>query len=823
MIRWSSAIWLTIRSSPVFASSCFRDFCDGRKRPATCVRTLDEIDRTVKFSTDLDAHDRALAVENLKEFLPEEIFDIHAHVFNAKHFPEGTMPFLADAGVLGCDRHRAALARYMPVSKIHGLYFGVPHKQADRGAINNWLKETLDREGTALTRGLMLVSPDDSDRSVADALSGRQFCGIKVYHCYAPRPDTMQASIAEYAPEWMWEILHQYKGVMMLHVVRNEAMADEDNQKELRRLSRKYPGARIILAHIGRSFNYRHGRKGLASLSDLDNVYLDTSAICEAEAFRAALKHLGPRRILWGSDFPISEMRGRCVTTGSGFFWLHPEVIREGHNPPTRDGMTLVGLESLTSLREACDDDGLTLTDINDLFFDNAVRLLSDHLPATATTKPADGAALWTHARSVIASGTGLLSKHAEMFHSGWPAYYSRCSGSYVWDAQGRRYTDFAGGVGAILLGYNDDDVNRAVERRIRLGTYSTLVSPDEIRLAEELLSLHPWAAKVRYARGGGEAMAVAVRIARAQTGRSTVLFCGYHGWHDWYLAANLAEDTALDGHLLPGLLPRGVPRELKGTSIPFRYNDRASFDQAFEHAGGKLAAVVMEPMRSQFPKDDFLDYVAGRCRQAGGVFVIDEITSGLRHGFPGAHNRLGIQPDIAVYAKAISNGFPFAAIVGKKEVMDAGERSFISSSYWTDGVGPAAALAVLEKMQRLNVHDELWERGGKFQAALREVAARFPDLGLQVGGMPVSPSLAFARHPRYGNLMPLLVREMQERGYLVNTTLYLMYGHHPSHISGFMESFEAALSALKERVATESIEEQPDSPGQDRGFARLA
>src|SRR5690606_36382833 len=151
--------------------------------------------------------------------------------------------------------------------------------------------------------------------------------------------------------------------------------------------------------------------------------------------------------------------------------------------------------------------------------------------------------------------------------------------------------------------------------------------------------------------------MMMSVRMARATTGRSGVAFCGYHGWHDWYLAANLGATGALDGHLLPGLEPKGVPRELQGTSVPFRYNDLASFDQALQQLGNNLAAVVMEPMRSQFPQDDFVAKVAARCRAAGAVFVVDEVTSGLRYGFPGALSRLNLEPDLAVYAKAMSNG----------------------------------------------------------------------------------------------------------------------------------------------------------------------
>ncbi|MCE7917766.1 MAG: aminotransferase class III-fold pyridoxal phosphate-dependent enzyme, partial [Nitrosomonas sp. PRO5] len=572
--------------------------------------------------------------QKLKGFVPEQVFDIHVHPYHPGHFASTAFPFLHNAGVLGCGEHREAVKRYMPSSTVHGLYFGMPHRSAQRDILNQWVVEEVKTNGTSISRPLKLVSPQDDVLQTSEELRKGMYAGLKVYHIYSSRMDTMNASITEYAPEWMWEILHETKGVLLLHIVRQDAITDPDNQKEIRRLCRTYPGVQLILAHVARSFNYRHARNGLHFLTDIDNSWIDTSAVCESESFRAAIKILGPKRILWGSDFGISEIRGRCVSTGSSFFWLHPEVIKEDHRPPTQSEMTLIGLESLLCLQEACEDSGLNASDINDIFLNNALRVL--HLDETELNKPA-GPQLWQEARSVISGGTGLLSKRAEMFHREWPSYFSKASGCTVWDLEGQRYLDFAGGIGAVLLGYADEDVNKAVNRRIDAGTYCSLASPDEVTLAGKLLELHPWAGKVRYARGGGEAMSMAVRIARSASGKSGIAFCGYHGWHDWYLAANLGETNALDGHLLPGLQPLGVPRALKGSSVPFRYNDFNSFVTAVDQLGDDFAAVVMEPMRSEEPKDDFVKRVAEYCRKKGGVFVVDEITSGLRYGFPGA------------------------------------------------------------------------------------------------------------------------------------------------------------------------------------------
>lgn len=760
---------------------------------------------------------------SLAGFLPDEVFDIHTHPYHPAHFPRNSWPFLKDAGTLGCAEHREALMRYMPVKRIHGLYFGMPQRLADRSHLNQWVAEEVSVNGSSLSRALMVVSPEDERSEVEAALRQRLFCGIKVYHCYASRADTMNASIREYAPEWMWALLNETRGILMLHIVRDGAIADSDNQSEIRRLSRRYPGARVVLAHVARSFNYRHARKGLEALTDLDNVYVDTSAICELETFRAALKRLGPRRILWGSDFAVSEMRGRCVGTGAHFFWLHPEIIQKGYRPPTVTGMTLVGLESLMCLREACEDSGLGSSDVRDIFYNNAIRFLEPHLPEGVALKEESGPALWSRARTVISSGTGLLSKRAEMFGvKDWPAYFSRCSGCEVWDVDGRRYVDFVGGIGGVLLGYADEDVSRAVQKRLDAGTYCSLVSPQEVTLAARLLELHPWAGKVRYARGGGEAMSMAVRIARSATGRNGIAFCGYHGWHDWYLAANLGDTRALDGHLLPGLPPLGVPRALKGTSVPFKFNDWSSFESALEQLGEDIAAVVMEPMRSEPPKDDFLKKIAERCRAAGAVMVVDEITSGLRYGFPGALSKTGVEPDMVVYAKAMSNGFPFAAIVGRDETMNAADNSFISSSYWTDGVGPAAALAVLDKMARLHVHETVWKRGEEFQSALKAVASAYPKLKLVVDGMPVSPRLNFKLDAHSGKAKAMLTEKMLARGFLVSSVIYLMHAHTEQHVKNFVEAIDQVLREMHIIVGCDQLSSYSGSNG-NTGFARLA
>ncbi len=774
------------------------------------------------YNEKLSSTDRKIITNEILNFVPEQIYDIHAHLYSSRHFDETAFPFLKISSSLNLINYKDAMTRTLGAKKIDGLFFGMPHKSGDRAAINEWMFNEINDSGFVNNRALKLVSPKDSPEELSKDLKSGRFCGVKVYHIYADRPDTMNASIPEYAPEWIWEILNETRGVLMLHIVRHQGIADKDNQKELRRLTRTYPKVKLILAHIARSFNYRNAKRGLSEITDLDNVVLDTSAICETEAFAAAIEVFGPKRILWGSDFPVSELRGRCVTTGDYMFWLHPENLKPEHQSPTGVDMTLVGIESLLTLKEACRSYGLTKTDINDIFYNNASKLLSLEDRLVPLNDTASGPELWTKAREVIPGGTGLLSKRAEMYDAdSWPTYYSRCSGSDVWDLNGKRYVDFLGGVGSVLLGYSDPDVNTAVTRRITLGSYCSLVNPQEVELAEKLLDLHPWAkgGKVRFARTGGEAMSVAVRCARSYKNKSGIAFCGYHGWHDWYLAANLGESDALDGHLLPGLEPTGVPRELKGTSAPFRYNDIESFDAAIEKLSDNLAAVVMEPMRSQIPQPEFIEHIVQTCHLKGIVLIVDEITSGMRYGYPGAHLNIGLQPDIVVYAKAMSNGIPFGAIVGKKEVMEKSEESFISSSYWTDGIGTAAALAVLEKAERVNLQHQVWNKGVHFKNELKEIADKYPHCKIEIAGMPPSPSITFHLGDIALNVKTLYVQKMVKRGFLVSTYFYLMLTHTQEHLSEVLKAMDEVFGEINSLIDNAF----PTNTKNKSGFVRLA
>jgi glutamate-1-semialdehyde 2,1-aminomutase len=318
-----------------------------------------------------------------------------------------------------------------------------------------------------------------------------------------------------------------------------------------------------------------------------------------------------------------------------------------------------------------------------------------------------------------------------------WPGYYSSARGVEVWDLDGNRYIDMSiGGIGANVLGYADPDVDGAVKTAIDKGTSSSLNCPEDVELADLLCELHPWAEKVRFARTGGEAMVVAVRIARAVTGRDKIAFCGYHGWHDWYLAANVDTENALGEHHIPGLDPIGVPKVLKGTALPFRYNQLKELESIAESNKNEIAAIVMEPLRNEFPIPGFFDSVRKLASDVGAVLIIDEISAGFRMNTGGAHLILGIEPDIAVFSKALGNGYPIAAIIGNSEVMEAAQKSFISSTNWTERTGSAAAIAMIRKHKQFNVGSHLMKIGKMVQEGWKILSEKH-NLPVEIGGIP--------------------------------------------------------------------------------------
>jgi glutamate-1-semialdehyde 2,1-aminomutase len=408
-----------------------------------------------------------------------------------------------------------------------------------------------------------------------------------------------------------------------------------------------------------------------------------------------------------------------------------------------------------------------------------------------------NGQKLWKRAKQVIPGGNMLLSKRAEMFLPDlWPAYFSKAKGCKVWDLDGKEYIDMSiMGIGTNTLGYGHPEVDAAVMQTVSAGNMSTLNCPEEVYLAEKLIELHPWADMVRFARAGGEANAVSIRIARAASGKDKVAICGYHGWHDWYLSANLSDDKNLDGHLLPGLEPKGIPRNLKGTVLPFNYNNFAELEALVN--SHDIGVIKMEVMRNNEPEDNFLHKVRQLATDKKIVLIFDECSSGFRQSYGGLHKVFGVEPDMAMFGKALGNGYAITAIIGKREVMEATQTTFISSTFWTERIGPTAALKTLEVMNRVKSWDQITTTGRNISTRWKALANKY-GLSITTSGIPALAGYSFNSDKALA-YKTLITQEMLAKGYLATTNVYACTEHTENIINGYFEALDPIFALIKE------------------------
>ena len=431
------------------------------------------------------------------------------------------------------------------------------------------------------------------------------------------------------------------------------------------------------------------------------------------------------------------------------------------------------------------------------------------------------GQDLYKKAKKLIPGGTMLLSKRPEMFlPDQWPSYFSKAKGCEIWDLDGQKFIDMSiMGIGTNTLGYGHPEVDEAVQKTIVSGNMSTLNCPEEVYLAEKLIEINPWADMVRFARSGGEANAIAIRIARAASGRDGVAICGYHGWHDWYLSTNLNDGDGLAGHLIPGLDPAGVPKNLKNTVFPFRYNH---FDELLEIVEKQVIGVIkMEVMRNFGPEDDFLQKVRDLANKKNIVLVFDECTSGFRETYGGIFQKYGVNPDVVMFGKTIGNGYALTAVVGKREIMEAAQKTFISSTFWTERIGPTAALTSLKVMEREKSWEQITEIGNK----MREVWSNLANLhgiDISLSGIPSLSTYSFNYEDGL-KYKTLLTQEMLTKGFLASTNFYASLAHEDIFIKQYSEALDNVYSMIKDCIDQKSnIDDLLNGPVCHSGFKRL-
>ncbi|MDA7710657.1 aminotransferase class III-fold pyridoxal phosphate-dependent enzyme [Flavobacteriaceae bacterium] len=431
------------------------------------------------------------------------------------------------------------------------------------------------------------------------------------------------------------------------------------------------------------------------------------------------------------------------------------------------------------------------------------------------------GQELYKKAKTLIPGGTMLLSKRPEMFlPNQWPSYYSRAKGCKVWDLDGKELTDMSiMGIGTNTLGYGNDYVDNAVLNIIKLGNMSTLNCPEEVFLAEKLVEINPWAEMVRFARSGGEANSIAIRIARAASGKDKVAICGYHGWHDWYLSANHNDGDELANHLLEGLDPIGVPKNLKNTVFPFNYNN---YEQLLKIVDDNdIGVIKMEVVRNYEPENDFLKKIRKLASERNIVLIFDECTSGFRETYGGLHKKYGVEPDIAMYGKTIGNGYALTAIIGRRSVMEAAQKTFMSSTFWTERIGPTAALATLKVMEDLRSWEIITNIGNQMREGWKKLADDY-KLNISIFGLPALSSYNFVSDNEL-EYKTFITQEMLKKGYLASTNFYASIAHNSENLNDYFEALNDIYFKISEcEKKNIRIYDLLDGPVCHSGFKRL-
>lgn len=396
-----------------------------------------------------------------------------------------------------------------------------------------------------------------------------------------------------------------------------------------------------------------------------------------------------------------------------------------------------------------------------------------------------------------IPLGTQTFSKSKTQFPYGVSPYFiKRGQGSHVWDVDDNEYIDFINGLDCVTLGYNDPDVNAAVLEQLNNGVTFSLPHSLEFIVAEKVIEMVPCAEMIRFGKNGSDATAGAIRVARAYTNRDHVAVCGYHGWQDWYI----------------GSTPRnlGVPEATSRLTHSFAYNDIESLRAVFKQYPDQVAAVIMEPMNSIEPQNDFLSMVKEISHQNGALFIFDETITGFRYANGGAQELFGIVPDLATFGKGISNGYPLSAVAGRADIMQLMEEVFFSFTFGGETLSLAAANATMTKLQREPIVETLYNQGVKVMNGIKNLLAAhgLEDI-ITLTGHPSWSFLNFSDIAPYTQweLKTLFLQEMFSRGILILTTHNMNYCHSDEDISILLNAYSEVFAIIREVLDNKSLD----------------
>jgi glutamate-1-semialdehyde 2,1-aminomutase len=417
---------------------------------------------------------------------------------------------------------------------------------------------------------------------------------------------------------------------------------------------------------------------------------------------------------------------------------------------------------------------------------------------------------LYSQAERLFPYGTQLLSRNPRMAAFGEaPIYFDHAKDAHFWDVDGNEFIDCGMGVGPVILGYCYEPVDTAAKAQLDKGVLGTINNAVEIEMAKAICEMVPCGEMVKFCKSGGGADAIAVRLARGYTGKDIVLFCGYHGWHDWYLAANLESDSSLDEHLRPGIIPKGVPSALAGTSIPFEYNNLDSLKNALDKYAGKVACIIMEVVRYNQPEKGFLEGVRQLADDYKCVLIFDEVVTGFRMALGGAQEYYGVTPDLATFGKAIANGYSLAAVTGKEKIMASQYDNFISSTYYSDTVSLAAGIATLNELRTKPVLETLDKTGRQLTVGI-EALAKKHNIKVEVEGCLNLFHLVLGYGDQNGKVNTLYMQEMISRGVYCVGGWYICYTHTQQDIDDILaaldETFEVLAKAIEQNKVNELL-----------------
>ena len=651
------------------------------------------------------------------------------------------------------------------------------------------LWHVTDRARRARLVDLVVVatSCDSADKPIAD------FCREEAIECYRGSPDDVLDRFYHAAERFGADVIVRITGDCPLidpevidKVIETYSQGDYD--------------------YVANSLRYTYP-DGLdvevISLGALERAWREAKELRQREHLTAYIRFSGLFRIAnVENDDDLSRENHRWVVDEPRDL----DFVREVYARLWTNGATTFGMqEVLDMLSEHPEigavNQGITLNE-------GEFRSFAKEAPLPAQSRSlARSLELKAKAGKLIPSYTQTFSKGPTQFVQGVaPVFLARGEGCHVWDVDGNEYIDYPMALGPVILGYNYPAVTEAVTRQIQDGTIFSLSHPLEVEVAEILVDVIPCAEMVRYGKNGSDATSGAVRLARAYTGRDIIACCGYHGWQDWYIGTTTRD--------------KGVPQAVRDLTVPFEFNNLASLERIFAEHPGQVAAVIMEPVGTVEPQVGFLEKVRQLTAREGALLVFDEIITGFRLALGGAQEYYGVTPDIACCGKAMANGYPLAAIVGRREVMQLFDEIFFSFTFGGEVLSLAAAKATIGEMRKKKVISHLWEVGRRLRDGYNVLANEFGlASNTECVGLPPRTTTAFTDESGEVSLelKSLFQQECLKRGVLFSGGHNVSYSHTHADIDQTLRVYRTAMEicavATKEGDVRQRLEGEPVQP----------